>query len=274
MDAIATFLGDLEAHPLPTHEEQLSLARRVQAGDRDARDEMIARNLRLVVHWAKQSHVGTEIDLLDLIQDGSIGLMRAVEKFDPEKGFTFSTYATWWIRQAIQRGTLRDDTVHIPANVVVTRDVVKAATDHLISDLQRQPTHEEIAEASGHSVETVARMESLPRISHSLDMASLPEQGPAPLVDAIPSSDDTEEEALAHVPDAAVVSALDHLDDEQRFLINLRFGIETGHAVSQQEAGRILGKSVRYVKQQEHVALCILRANLMPEDERESERIA
>ena len=274
MDSTAAFLADLETHPLPTPEEQTALARRVQAGDKDARDEMIERNLRLVVHWARKSSMRTGRDLLDLVQDGSIGLMRAVEKFDPEKGFAFSTYATWWIRQAMQRWALGDETIYVPADVVITRNAVRAVADQLASDLGRRPTHDEIADVSGYSAKTVEHMMGLPRIARSLDRALLPEEGTATLGDVLPAADNTEDEALEQVPDAAIVSALARLDDEQRSIIKLRFGMETGSPTSLQEVGRVLGRSIRVIKRQERVALDILRAYLRPEDEGQVARSA
>src|ERR1700730_17929081 len=137
LDGIRLFLDDLDRHPLPGPEEQVELAKRVAAGDEEARQQMIAANLRLVVHWARR-YQDRGVDFADLVQEGTFGLIRAVDKFDWRRGFRFSTYATWWIRQALQRAVQQHGrTIRIPMEVAERNQQVEAATWALTHQLQR-----------------------------------------------------------------------------------------------------------------------------------------
>src|SRR5271154_6976300 len=157
-DTLGLMLRDLDQFPMPDHEQQVALAKRVVAGDDLARKQMVAANLRLVVHWARR-YQDRGVDMADLVQEGAFGLMRAVDKFDWQRGFRFSTYATWWIRQALQRAVQQHgNTIRVPMEVAEQAQRADRVTWELAADLQRDPTPEEVAEASGvdsHTLETV-----------------------------------------------------------------------------------------------------------------------
>src|ERR1700721_4585272 len=145
-DGIRPFLDDLDRYPLPDHEEQVELAKRVAAGDDEARRQMIAANLRLVVHWARR-YQDRGVDFGDLVQEGTFGLMRAVDKFDWERGFRFSTYATWWIRQALQRAVQQHGrTIRIPLEVGEQIQRLELTKAELATTLGRKPTVAELDE--------------------------------------------------------------------------------------------------------------------------------
>src|SRR5271156_7070014 len=163
-DSLGLFLRDLDHPPLPDHEAQTELAKRVAAGDDAARREMVAANLRLVVHWARR-YQDRGVDLADLVQEGTFGLMRAVDKFDWERGFRFSTYATWWIRQALQRAVQQHGrTIRIPLEVGEQIHRLELTKSELASTLGRSPTTAELDDATGmtaaerESLEDVARV--------------------------------------------------------------------------------------------------------------------
>src|SRR5271168_1284391 len=146
-DSIRLFLDDLDRHPLPDHEQQVELAKRVAAGDDEARRQMIAANLRLVVHWARR-YQDRGVDFGDLVQEGTFGLMRAVDKFDWQRGFRFSTYATWWIRQALQRAVQQHgNTIRVPMEMAELTQRVDRTTWELAAELGRRPTSHEVADA-------------------------------------------------------------------------------------------------------------------------------
>src|SRR5580658_5298200 len=168
-DGIRLFLDDLDHHPLPDHDAQTELAKRVAAGDDEARRQMVAANLRLVVHWARR-YQDRGVDMADLVQEGTFGLLRAVEKFDWERGFRFSTYATWWIRQALQRAVQQHGrTIRVPLEVGERLQRLDATTAELLGQLGRPPTEEELTEATGMNEEERHALESVARVAASLD---------------------------------------------------------------------------------------------------------
>ena len=168
-DSLGLFLRDLDHHPLPDHDAQTELAKRVAAGDDEARREMVAANLRLVVHWARR-YQDRGVDLPDLIQEGTFGLMRAVDKFDWERGFRFSTYATWWIRQALQRAVQQHGrTIRLPMEVAERNQLVDAAQWELTHQLQRPPTDAELDDATNTTAAVRSDLSQAARVVASLD---------------------------------------------------------------------------------------------------------
>src|SRR5579864_1426861 len=178
-DGIRLFLDDLDRYPLPDHEQQVELAKRVAAGDDEARREMIAANLRLVVHWARR-YQDRGVDFGDLVQEGTFGLMRAVDKFDWQRGFRFSTYATWWIRQALQRAVQQHgNTIRVPMEVAEQVQRADRVTWELAADLQRDPTAAEVAEASGVTEKDLECLHAAARVVASLDQPAGADTGTA-----------------------------------------------------------------------------------------------
>ena len=168
-DALQLFLNEVGRHPLLTAEEEVELAKRIERGDQEAKDRMINSNLRLVVSIAKR-YQGHDLALLDLIQEGIIGLIRAVEKFDWRRGFKFSTYATWWIRQAVQRGVAnKSRTIRIPVHIVEREQRMNRAERELVVKLGRDPTDEEVAKAARLTVAQVHEVRAAARAVTSLD---------------------------------------------------------------------------------------------------------
>src|SRR4029453_8528518 len=168
-DALQLFLNEMARYPLLTAEEEVELAKRIERGDKEAKDRMINSNLRLVVSIAKK-YQGTGLSLLDLIQEGIIGLIRAVEKFDWRRGFKLSTYATWWIRQAVQRGVAnKSRTIRIPVHIADREQKIGRAERELMAKLGRPPTDEEVSEASKISLKHLREVREAARAVTTLD---------------------------------------------------------------------------------------------------------
>src|SRR5271166_6812872 len=168
-DSLGLLLRDLDRYPMPNYDEQVELAKRVAAGDEEAKKQMVAANLRLVLHWARR-YQDRGVEMVDLVQEGTFGLLRAVEKFDWERGFKFSTYATWWIRQALQRAVQQHGrTIRIPLEVGELLQRLEATTAELAGQLGRPPTDEELTEASGMTRAERESLENVARVAASLD---------------------------------------------------------------------------------------------------------
>jgi RNA polymerase primary sigma factor len=257
-DSLGLFLRDLDHHPLPDHEAQTELAKRVAAGDDEARREMAAANLRLVVHWARR-YQDRGVDLPDLIQEGTFGLMRAVDKFDWERGFRFSTYATWWIRQALQRAVQQHGrTIRLPMEVAERNQQVDAATWELTHQLQRPPTEAELDDATNTTPEMREDLTRVARVVASLDQPATTDST-STLGDLVSTdANEFEEEVATDLTLGTVRRAIDRLTDLQRQVIHSRFGFDGSDPASLQTTAERLGVGVRKVRQAEAEALEIL----------------
>ena len=257
-DSLGLFLRDLDHHPLPDHEAQTELAKRVAEGDDAARREMVAANLRLVVHWARR-YQDRGVDLPDLIQEGTFGLMRAVDKFDWERGFRFSTYATWWIRQALQRAVQQHGrTIRLPMEVAERNQQVDAALWELTHQFQRPPTDEELDNATNTTAEVRSDLSQVARVVASLDQPATTDST-ATLGDLVSTDlSDFEDEVASGLTLDLVRQAVDRLSDLQRQVIRHRFGFDGSDPASLQTTAERLGIGVRKVRQAEAEALEVL----------------
>jgi RNA polymerase primary sigma factor len=264
-DSLGLFLRDLDHHPLPDHAAQTELAKRVAAGDDAARREMVAANLRLVVHWARR-YQDRGVDLPDLIQEGTFGLMRAVDKFDWERGFRFSTYATWWIRQALQRAVQQHGrTIRLPMEVAERNQQVDAAMWELTHQFQRPPTDEEMDNATNTTAEVRDDLSQVARVVASLDQPATTDST-ATLGDLVSTDlNDFEDEVAAELTLDLVRKAVDRLTELQRQVIRHRFGFDGADPASLQTTAERLGIGVRKVRQAEAEALEVLADSEMLE---------
>jgi RNA polymerase primary sigma factor len=264
-DSLGLFLRDLDHHPLPDHDAQTELAKRVAAGDDQARREMVAANLRLVVHWARR-YQDRGVDLPDLIQEGTFGLMRAVDKFDWERGFRFSTYATWWIRQALQRAVQQHGrTIRLPMEVAERNQQVDAAQWELTHQFQRPPTDDEMDDATNTTAEVRSDLSQVARVVASLDQPATTDST-ATLGDLVSTDlNDFEDDVASELTLDLVRQAVDRLTDLQRQVIRHRFGFDESDPASLQTTAERLGIGVRKVRQAEAEALEILADSEMLE---------
>ena len=254
-DALQLFLNEIRRYPLLTKEEEVELSKRIEQGDLEAKERMINSNLRLVVANAKK-YQGQDLPLLDLIQEGIFGLIRASEKFDWRKGYKFSTYATFWIRQAIQRGLAnRSRTIRIPVHIGQRERKIVRAERELSSKLGRDPTEDEISATSDVPVEQIREVRDAARTITSLDRP-VGEEGDTSLGDLLESGDEgPEEEVEVSLREEALRAAVDTLPEREREVVKLRYGIDGGEPTPLRETGRILGLSPERVRQVEAEAL-------------------
>jgi RNA polymerase primary sigma factor len=256
-DSLQLFLNEVGRHELLTAADEVSLAKRVERGDLVAKERMVNANLRLVVSIAKR-YRGHGLPLLDLIQDGTIGLNRAVEKFDWRKGYKFSTYATWWIRQACQRAVAhQSDTIRIPVHVQERRQRLRRARARFEATHGRQPTVEELAEATELKLQHVEEALDAVEASVSLNQ-TVGEGGDAELGELLAdrTADDPVELADAALAKQQVGDALSHLPERERLVLELRFGIGSDMGErSLEQIGKELGLTRERVRQLETAAL-------------------
>jgi RNA polymerase primary sigma factor len=254
-DSLQLFFNEARRHPLLTAQEEIELAKRIERGDLAAKERMINSNLRLVISVARK-YQGQGLPLGDLIQEGMLGLIRAVEKFDWRKGFKFSTYGTLWIRQAIGRGLANSSrTVRLPVHITARARKISDAERKLAAELDRMPTEEEIADFVGLPLDEVADIRRADRGPASLDQG-VGEDGETSLGDLIPhGGPSVEEEVAAELEDERLREAVDGLPEPERNVLTLRFGLETEEPVALRETGRRLGLSSERVRQLEDRAL-------------------
>jgi RNA polymerase primary sigma factor len=260
-DSVRLYLREIGKIPLLSAEEELELAKRVSEGDKDAKDKMAEANMRLVVSIAKR-YVGRGLDLLDLIQEGNTGLLRAVEKFDHTKGFKFSTYATWWIRQAITRAIAdQARTIRIPVHMVETINKLLRTQRRLTQELNREPTNEEIAAAMEIEVEKVEHIMKIKQDISSLDASIRDDEEESVLADFIEDEDtiSPEESATNQLLKEQVKGMLGALTEREQKILKLRFGLEDGKQHTLEEVGQEFSVTRERIRQIEAKALAKLR---------------
>ncbi|MGI6619877.1 MAG: RNA polymerase sigma factor RpoD [Bacillota bacterium] len=259
-DPVRMYLKEIGRVPLLTAEEEVELAKRMEMGDKEAKQRLIESNLRLVVSIAKR-YVGRGMLFLDLIQEGNMGLIKAVEKFDYRKGYKLSTYATWWIRQAITR-SIADQarTIRIPVHMVETINKLVRTQRQLLQELGREPTAEEIAEEMGLTPERVREIQKIAQEPVSLE-TPIGEEEDSHLGDFIEDTD-----ALAPAEAASftllkeqIEEVLDTLNEREQRVLRLRFGLDDGKARTLEEVGREFGVTRERIRQIEAKALRKLR---------------
>jgi len=257
-DTLGLFLEEIGRHPLLTAAQEVELAKRIEAGDDAAKDEMVTANLRLVVHIAKR-YQGQGLALLDLIQEGVFGLVRAAEKFDWRRGFKFSTYATWWIRQALQRALQKQAReIRLPLHVAERERRVERARGELTRDLDRAPTEEELATKAGISLDELRDLGQAARVVASLDQP-IGEDGTANLGDLLGADDaDFTDDVHIRLDEQALHDALLALPEPQRAVLILRYGLVSGEPASTERVARELRMGPRRVRRLESEALAAL----------------
>lgn len=262
-DSVRLYLREIGKIPLLSSEEELELAKRVVAGDKKAKDKMAEANMRLVVSIAKR-YSGRGLDFLDLIQEGNTGLLRAVEKFDPDKGFKFSTYATWWIRQAITRAIAdQARTIRIPVHMVETINKLLRTQRRMTQELNREPTIEELAKELEMEPEKVEYVIKIKQDITSLDagVGRDGEDEDSTLGEFIEDEDSMtpEESAANQLLKEQVQAILSTLSDREQKIIKMRFGLEGGKSHTLEEVGQEFAVTRERIRQIEAKALAKLR---------------
>src|SRR5436309_4086645 len=255
-DSLQLFLNEAGRYPLLTAAQEVELAKAIEAGEKEAKDLLVNSNLRLVVSIAKR-YQGHGLSLLDLIQEGIIGLIRAAEKFDWRKGFKFSTYATWWIKQAVQRGVAnKARVIRIPVHVVEREQKVLRAERELVVKTERTPTDEEIATHSKLSLKHVREVRAAARAVASLDKP-VGEEDSAHFGDLFASEGPRPDEAVeVELTEQALRRAVEDLPEREQAIVKLRYGLDGDpEPKSLEELGRIMGITRERVRQLEAEAL-------------------
>ena len=263
LDATRLYLREIGAANLLTAEEEISLARRIREGDEEARARMIESNLRLVVKIARR-YLNRGLALLDLIEEGNLGLIRAVEKFDPDKGFRFSTYATWWIRQTIERALMNQTrTIRLPIHVVKEINVYLRAARQLSQQLDHEPSAEEIAALLDKPLEDVERMLGFNERVTSVDVPQ-GRDGDRSRLETIADEHNSEPTELLQAEDVRqhLESWLEKLSDKQREVVVRRFGLQGYDNSTLEQVARELGVTRERVRQIQIDALRRLRVIL------------
>ena len=261
VDAITAYLREIGRVPMLSHAQEIDLAKRIEAGDKEAVQQFVLANLRLVVSIAKR-YVGRGLSLLDLIQEGNIGLMRAVQRYDWRRGHRFSTHATWWIRQAISRAVAdKGRAIRLPVYVNTALNRVRRERQRLVQEMGRDPTEQELADALGMDVDRLHELEAAPGTPISLELP-VGEDEEQELGDVL--SDETsvspEEAATTRTMKQEVQDVLeDVLPPRERLVLQLRFGLGNGHTFPLEQVGRQLGITRERVRQIEAGALAKLR---------------
>ena len=262
-DSVRLYLREIGKIPLLTGDEELELAQKVKDGDKRAKDKMAEANMRLVVSIAKR-YSGRGLDFLDLIQEGNTGLLRAVEKFDPDKGFKFSTYATWWIRQAITRAIAdQARVIRIPVHMVETINKLLRTQRRMTQELNREPTMDELAKELDMEPSKIEYVMKIKQDIHSLDagVGRDGEEEDSVLGDFIEDEDSTtpEESASNQLLKEQVQAILSSLSDREQKIVKMRFGLDNGKSHTLEEVGQEFAVTRERIRQIEAKALAKLR---------------
>ena len=262
-DSVRLYLREIGKIPLLSSEEEMDLARRIVEGDKKAKDKMAEANMRLVVSIAKR-YSGRGLDFLDLIQEGNTGLLRAVEKFDPDKGFKFSTYATWWIRQAITRAIAdQARTIRIPVHMVETINKLLRTQRRMTQELNREPTIEELSKELDMEPEKIEYVIKIKQDISSLDagVGRDGEDDDSVLQDFIVDEDTVspEDSASNQLLKEQVQEILSSLSDREQKIVRMRFGLDNGKNHTLEEVGQEFAVTRERIRQIEAKALAKLR---------------
>lgn len=265
-DPTQIYLREIGTTPLLTAEEEVHYARLSRKGDLSARNHMIQSNLRLVVKIARR-YLNRGLSLLDLVEEGNLGLIRAVEKYDPERGFRFSTYATWWIRQNIERALMNQTrTIRLPIHIIKELNVYLRKARDMAQSLDHEPNYEEIAETLNISADNVNKLFRLNEKTLSLD-SPMGDGSDKPLMDALPEQN-TQSPHSSHEQNnlfAHLIDSLDELNDKQKSILAQRFGLFGNEETTLEEVGKVVGLTRERVRQIQVEALRQLREKMESE---------
>jgi len=263
-DPTQLYLNELSKSVLLTAEEEIKYGRLVQQGDQDARKHMIESNLRLVVKISRR-YMNRGLPMLDLIEEGNLGLIRAVEKFDPEKGFRFSTYATWWIRQTIERAIMNQTrTIRLPIHIIKEMNIYLKKARELSQELDREASAEDVAEVTGKPVEVIEKMFRMHAENVSSLDVTLSGGSDQQLLDSVPDDDAMQPSDILQSEEIRdnLDQWLEMLSDKQREVISRRFGVRGHHASTLEQVASEMGVTRERVRQVQISALKSLRSIL------------